>query len=192
MKYFSNEGEVESSSIQSVSWTYELLMQLTASISLSSGWHSNIVTRRTNLTLQVYLSNHSILNPDNNALLTYNLTEVLRAGLAAEIIWDWNEAVSFQFSEVVRNVEPAQPQFGDRVVTKRYTSTKLRELYKEMYSWYRNFWNSYLQISLSLPELSILLFWVFVRVVNVSYRGYEIAFRFPKDSFMYILHWCNV
>ena len=62
----------------------------------SFGWHSNIVTRRTHLTLQVYLSNHSILNPDNNALLTYNLTEVLRAGLAAEIIWDWNEAVSFQ------------------------------------------------------------------------------------------------
>ena len=38
------------------------------------------------MTLQVYLSNHSILNPDINALLTHNFNLVLRAGLAAEII----------------------------------------------------------------------------------------------------------
>ena len=37
----------------------------------------------------------------SNALLAYKLTLVPRAGLAAEIIWDWNKAVSFQFSEGV-------------------------------------------------------------------------------------------
>lgn len=49
LQHISNEGKVESSSIHSVSWTCELLMQLTASF----GWHSNMVTRRTHLTLQV-------------------------------------------------------------------------------------------------------------------------------------------
>ena len=50
---------------------------------------------------------------------------MLMAVLAAEIsliIWDRNKEVIMQSMFTDKNVEPAEPYFGDRLVTKRWTS----------------------------------------------------------------------
>ena len=54
---------------------------------------------------------------------------------------------------------------------------------------------SNLQIRFSLRKVLILLLWIFSRIFDINYCGYDIIFRFPRESFVYITYsnrCCNV